>query len=100
MTDLNDIVPEDSPAYLGCPDELQFRVEKDEAKNEFTAIVKLLWHAEELAVDIWFSGFPTRKEAEDVGCKKLFDRVKAVHESDGVPWRLGDDFRPQGSRVQ
>ena len=90
----------DSISYARCPDELQFRVENDETTKEFTAIVKLLWHDEGWAVDILLSGFSTRKEAEDVGCKKLFDRAKFVHESNGVPWRLGDDFRPQGSRAQ
>ena len=100
MTDLNEIIPEDSPSHVRCPDELQFRVEKDEAKNEFTAIVKLLWHAEESAVEGMLSGFSAQREAEDVGCKRLFDSVKDVYESKGVLWELGDDFRPQGSRVQ
>ena len=100
MTDLKETTPKEFNPYSRCPDELQFRVEKDEAKKEFTAIVRLLWHAEESAVEGMLSGFSAQKKAEDVGCKRLFDRVKYVYESKGVLWELGDDFRPQGSRVQ
>lgn len=83
-------------ASARCPDELLFDIE-EKSDGTFTAVLRLVWSDEPGYVRVAREGFATRQDAEDLGCKALFDKVRAATEANGIAWTLGENFRPRGA---